>query len=295
MSLIDFIDTSKLTELTKNQYASKAVKLMDIFHKSLSAVIQDADTSISKLKDQYSNKKTLKGYFGFIMTVFKYNPEFRSKHKEAYAKWEEAFKEVSNEVMDKLKDNTPSEKQKEGFIPYDEFKSKRTTLPKGSDDRLIVSLYGLMPPLRADFNAVVVFKTKPKTKTVEDKNYIVLNKNKKNGVLYLNEYKTSKTYGQIERHFGSDLYQEIMDSMELNPRTFLFETRNGDPYDANTFQKYVNRRLKTIYGKPLTISLIRHSFINTMDFNRMSIREKEDLAREMGHSVSTQDTYRLIF
>jgi hypothetical protein len=293
MSLLDFIDTSKLSELTKNQYASKAVKLMDIFKKSLSAVIQDAETSIEKLKELYTNKKTLKGYIAFIQTVFKYNPEFKSKHKDAYQKWDEMFKTTLTEVMDGLKENKPSEKQREGFVEYKDIRARVDTLPKGSEDRLIVALYGMMPPLRADFNDVVVYRTKPKKSSTM--NYIVLNKTKRKGNLYLNEYKTAKTYGQIDREFGADLYQEITDSLAHNPRTYLFESKDGQPYEPNTFTKFINRRLKTIFGKPLTISLIRHSFINSIDMNRLTVKQKEELAHDMGHSVGTQDLYRLVF
>lgn len=293
-ALLDFVDTAKLSELTKTQYASKAVKLMKLFDKGLKTIITDAEASIKKLKETYPNEKTLKSYLSFIQTIFKYNPDFKETHEDDFKIWDTAFKSSADNVMDKIKENKPTDKQRDGFVPYDEFKKKLTSLPKASDDRLIVALYGLTPPLRADFNDVAIYTRKPSGK-VAQKNYIVLSSTKKNGTLYLNEYKTSKTYGQLVRPFGSNLYAEIVDSLKAHPREFLFQNKHGEPYDANTFQKYVNRRLKAIFGKPLTISLIRHAFINTMDFNKMSIKEREDLAHEMGHSMDVQTTYRLIF
>jgi len=53
--------------------------------------------------------------------------------------------------------------------------------------------------------------------------------------------------------------------------------------------------LKKLFNKPLTISLIRHSYINSLDFNKLSVIEKENIAKDMAHTVNTQDRYRLIF
>ena len=55
------------------------------------------------------------------------------------------------------------------------------------------------------------------------------------------------------------------------------------------------RQFKAIFKKPLTVSLIRHSFINTLDFNKLSIKERREIATSMAHSIDVQGFYRLYF
>jgi hypothetical protein len=75
----------------------------------------------------------------------------------------------------------------------------------------------------------------------------------------------------------------------------LFMDREKKPYKENSYNRWVNRTLQKLFNKPLTISLIRHSYINSLDFNKMTIVQKEMIAKDMAHTVNTQDRYRLIF
>ena len=46
----------------------------------------------------------------------------------------------------------------------------------------------------------------------------------------------------------------------------------------NTYTKWCNRVLERLFGRALTVSLIRHAYINTLDFNKLTIKEKEEIA-----------------
>jgi hypothetical protein len=41
--------------------------------------------------------------------------------------------------------------------------------------------------------------------------------------------------------------------------------------------------------------MIRHAYINSLDFNKLTVAEKENIAKDMAHTIGTQDRYRLIF
>ena len=149
-----------------------------------------------------------------------------------------------------------------------------------------------MPPLRSDFNKIYIYTSV--SETYAEENYILLLESD-NSYLVLNEYKTKKNNEKYEKLMPPELVDEIKKSLEKTQRNWLFVDRTGAPYNSGSFTKWANRTLKMLFKKPLTISLIRHSFINNLDFNKLTVQQKEDIAKDMAHHVSTQDRYRLIF
>jgi hypothetical protein len=233
-------------------------------------------------------------YLSVVLTLFKYADGLKTQLKKAFTLWSNAFKDHDQAVEERYKQNAPTEKHKEGFVPYNEIKAMRWTLPKGSMERLLLALYTDIYPLRADFNKVYLYDAPNGLPNTTEANYIHLQK--KGCRLVLREYKTSGTHGVFEKDLPETLCQEIHDSLEKHPRNWLFINANKEPFElSNSFIHYVNHKLKRIFGKPLTISLIRHSFISTLDFNKLTIAEKEQIAKEMTHTTRLQDQYRLIF
>ena len=51
---------------------------------------------------------------------------------------------------------------------------------------------------------------------------------------------------------------------------------------------------KALFGRPPTLTLLRYSYLNSMDWNKLTIAARENLAADMSHSTETQDTYRWI-
>lgn len=286
-----YISKADLSELTKQNYRDRLSHLQKFFDKSLFDIIKQAETSIKKIKDEYKQDTTRKTYISVILSVFRYTPGLKEQLSKAFVLWSSVLKECDDAVEGRYKKNAPTEKQKKGYVPYDEIKKKRFTLPKGSDERLLLAMYTDIHPLRADFNKVRLYKSLPQK---PEPNYVHL---KKTGCkLVLTEYKTSSKHGTFEKTLPDVLCQEIHDSLDKRPRDYLFMSVNKEPFElANSFTHYANRILKKLFDKPLTISLIRHSFISTLDFNKLTIEEKEQIAGEMCHTTKLQDQYRLIF
>ena len=89
------------------------------------------------------------------------------------------------------------------------------------------------------------------------------------------------------RRLGLELSDEIRDSLQQHPRDCLFtEARSIRPYTHGGFQQYASRTLKkTLFGKPCTLTLLRHSYISHMlAYGKLSIKDKEELAQDMCHS-----------
>lgn len=289
--LTDYLANAELSALTKQNYIDRIRALEKLADKSIFDIVKEAAASIELIRKTYPLDTTRKMYSSVVLSLFRHVPGLKIQLSKAYILWTEAFKEHDQAVEDRYKTNAPTDKQKAGYVPYAEIKAKRFDLPAGSMERLLLALYTDIYPLRADFNKVRLYKSLPSSL---EPNYIHL---KKNGCkLYLNEYKTANKHGTYEKELPASLCEEIHDSLEKTPREWLFVNANKEPFElSNSFTHYVNKLLKKIFQRPLTISLIRHSFISTLDFNTLTIAEKEQIAKEMTHTTRLQDQYRLIF
>lgn len=289
MDLHENIKTMKGSAITKQAYLSRMKTLEKICNAPIEEICLNPEKYVDVIIQKYPNHKTLKGYFTVIMSLYKHTPELMVKH-EIYAKWLKHYMEIHKKIEDEVMENKPSDRQVEGFVPFDEFKAKANDKNLGGFDRLLLKMYSSIPPMRADFGAVAVYDKLPAD---HYKNYIVLGK--KGAKLVISEYKTSKSLGTIILDLPMDLVREIRNSLNMFPRKFLFTDTYGKPFTDNGFAKFVATRFKEIFNKPLTINILRHSYISSLDFNNMSIKEKAEIGRVMGHSVLQQDRYRLIF
>lgn len=290
MDYIDAIAGASVSNMSKKVYLTRLKKWVEEAEVELETILANPDKYLKWVYKKSSNPQTQKSYISSILAIFKHTPDLKDKYKSEYETWFEAFKKVNGKIEDKYKTNEPSERQKEGFVEYKEIIEKRDSLEKGSKERLLLAMYTYLPPLRSDFNKVYIYTEKPGRITQD--NYIILYDTPK---IVLKEYKTSKNNKILENPLPKELIQEIKDSLKEEPREWLFMDRTKGPYKSTSFNKWANRVFLKLFERPLTISLIRHSFINQLNFNTLSIQDKEDIAKCMAHTVTTQDRYRLIF
>lgn len=288
---LDCISKANLSPITIKIYKDRLSYITMNTKSSLYDIITNPSKYIKWIKNHSTSLQTQKSYISAILAIFKHTPKLKDTEKVYYHEWYTAFKEIHNQIEDRYKLNIPSDKQKEAYVPYNEIVTKRDSLKKGSKERLVLSMYTYLPPLRSDFNKVFIYSKEQNT--YDHDNYIIL-QGKGASVMVLNEFKTKKkdTYVKV---LPDELVDEITESLKNNPRDWLFTDRSGGPYTSGSFTKWTNRTLKSLFKKALTISLIRHSFINNLDFNTLSVKDKEEIAKDMTHTVDTQDRYRLIF
>ena len=151
------------------------------------------------------------------------------------------------------------------------------------DDLLIYKFYTLMPPLRADFASLRIYKRDIPGRAG---NYILESKNTKKWRLVLQEYKTSKTFGK----------QVVSLPQALVP---YIQSARGDfdvvlDMTANNLSKRVTGLFEKLSGKSMSINLLRHSFIKHFLSVKRSILEKEQMALRMLHSKALQEQYDII-
>jgi hypothetical protein len=84
---------------------------------------------------------------------------------------------------------------------------------------------------------------------------------------------------------SGSLYQAIIQSLQRQPRKYLFEqpSRPGYPFiNANSYNHWANRRFKAVFGKPLTSNSIRRAFANSL--NLSSHAQLEHAAQRLAHT-----------
>jgi integrase len=282
--------TSHLSDVSKRVYMERWKVLMQAHQKDVFTIITHPAVYIAWIRTTYESPSTQKSYLSAVLAMFRHNEGLKEQEKKAYLTWYEAFQEVHNGIDARYKRNEPTAKQTEGYVPFADIVAKRDTLARGSEERLLLSFYTYIPPLRCDLNAVRIYRgTLPEA---PEANYVWLQPD--GATLKLTEFKTSGSM-KYERALPQELITELETSLERSPRDYVFVDRSGNAYRASSFTKWANRTLHRLFSKPLTVSLIRHSYINSLDFNTLTVQEKEQIAKDMAHTLGTQDRYRLLF
>lgn len=294
----DFIASivqAELSPVTKRVYLERMKYMLTQLKVDVLTILRNPRKYIGWIRETFDALATQKSYISAVLAVFRHNEGLKQQEQKHYDAWHAAFKEVDTQIDERYKRNEPSERQANGFVPFEEIVEKRDQLEKGSDERLLLCVYTYIPPLRADWNRVRIYTTSEVPNEIKEENYIVMDEKKRAGKLILREFKTATKHTQYEKELPIELVTEILANLDKNPRDFLFQDRNGAPYRASSYTKWANRILQRLFNRPLTISLIRHAYINTLDFNALTVHEKEVIARDMAHTIGTQDRYRLIF
>ena len=106
----------------------------------------------------------------------------------------------------------------------------------------------------------------------------------------MNEYKTSKKYGEKNIEIDQDLLKPLRKWFRHNSTDFLFiNTATEDALSSNGITKVLNRIGRRFRGKPFGSSILRHSYLSHK-YGKVN-EDKEKDADIMGHSVSTQTDY----
>lgn len=285
------IDAAPLTDASKRNYKERISFLEKTFNVPMLTIMLDPKTYIARIRETYDKETTRKNYMTIVLSLFRHMDKVRHDNYQLYKLWKDAFSDADKKVEERYKQNAPTEKQTAGYVPFKDITAMRDALPNGSMDRLVLAMYTHIPPLRADFGNVRLYRSVPAKPSL---NYIHIHRG--GCKLVLTEYKTSGTHGKFEKVLPPPLCADIHGSLTEKPRDYLFVKRSGDPYEnANAYTRFINKTLQRLFKKPLTISLIRHSFISTLDFNTLTIAEKEAIANDMLHTTRLQDQYRLIF
>ncbi len=225
--------------------------------------------------------------------------------KTSYNLYLAYFDKLDAIIRDRSKTKLPSKRQAAGFITHAELQAVCQKLPVGSKERLLLSFYGgCIPPVRNDLHSAFIHMLR--CKEGEARNAVINSitpncillpyDTKRERVLILREFKTQDRAKLYNRRLGLELSDEIRASLQQHQRDYLFtEARSSKPYTHGGFQQFASRTLRSLFSKPCTLTLLRHSYIaHMLSYGQLSIKDKEKLARDMCHSDETQAQYQFI-
>ena len=290
------IAQSSLSEFTKRNYKTKVQQLERITQHKLCWILQHPDEALSILRETVSSEATThRTFFAIVLGIFKYNPELREKQRKAYEQWLAAFKTVDVKVQDKYDTMTASQKQTEAYVPWTTIVTKREAYPdKRSQDYLVLCCYTMIPPVRADLGDIKICQHE-KEIVSRYPNYLMM-MSPTDMTLVLTAFKTDRAMKIYRQILPPELCKVIDESLQKNPRKFLIVSpRTGSAFEnPGTFSNYVGRVLKRILGTPhASLNMLRHSYVTSLDLNKMTSRDMKNAADSLMHSVETMMRYRL--
>ena len=294
-------ESRKIADTTALQYLQTLYKLNGSEPFKSLAWCKDYET-VQSVIDTYapSTRRTQYQVLASTLTLVKDNKAYKGAYMYWWDKMTNANKEKREEPP-----HEKSEKEKESILGWDDILTIKNSLKEKVDKfankksinhiqfndlfkYMLMSLYTEMPPRRnQDYFYMYVV---PKWNDTMDKsiNYFDMATNK----FIFNKYKTSKAYGVQILDVPESLRNCIKLYIKFHPlkkeKVFpLIVKPDGTLYkNASCITRFLN----TIFdGKKVGSSALRHSFLSSK-YGDIT-KEREEVAKEMGHSVAMADSY----
>ncbi len=307
---LDHLESSNLKASSVKTYREKLMGLQRLFEsKDFDWILSNPVKVERKLFSQYESLPTRKAHISAVLSLFRHSPGLKSRFPGAHKTWMTMFEKLETEITLKYESNEPSEKQLRNFVSWSDVLKKRKAMERTnpeSPEYLLLCLYSMIPPVRADFNNVIIYEEEPNRESVsEAPNYLLVedfdDAELTKMTLFLNDYKTAGSgpgSGGYKKVFPDALVNVVRDSLNKHPRDYLIVSpRTGEPFRIdNSYIKYANQLLaKIFHPKKPTLSLLRHSFISQLDQNNLTVRDRKEIAKDMMHSVDQQSLYAFVF
>ena len=251
---------------------------------------RDIDSPMEKNK-AYS-KTNLHSYISAVLAVFKHSPQYVNSLPDMFIYhrlWLGILADNEKDIITRRCQNKPTllQESKQGHkFSLQDLINKRDEADIDIMSKLLLAFYTMIPPVRADYYATQIIKN---GETPQTDNYIILKDN--NAELVIRKYKTSRKHGEI-RHpkLPNELYRILIESLAKHPRQYLFQNKQK-PYTPNGFCKWSTSMLSHLFNAELTVTLIRHIYISSLDLSKMTVEEKKNIGRLMGHTIGIQSEY----
>ena len=233
-------------------------------------------------------------YIKPIVAVIRENPQIcidvdKNSLNTIDARWKE-LRQITYELAFAYRleqQPSPGQALKSGStLTLDDLIKIRDKLPDGSINKLLIGFYTYLPPVRADYFATQLL---PFGHTPTSPNYIFYDSIHSHSVI--TDFKTSSLYKQIVNDLPAELHRQLILSLQQFPRNYLFVNKNGEPFTRNGFTKWAVERLFQIFNKGLTLTMLRHIYISSLDFNIVAT-ELQAIGLKMGHQLSQQMLYK---
>lgn len=286
-------DMEELSQYTRGQYAVQVRKVQGMAPgRTLEEILANPAIMLKRIEASTSNLQTKKSAISAMKALIKHN-SLQQQYATAAGIWHDAFKLVDDAITARYETAEPTAREVEQWMPWAAVLKKEKELAEreyGSMDHLLLAMYTHVPPQRQDYGNVKLVLEKPQ----KDIDYLLLPKcGDAPGAICLRHRKTVKKLGVYHADIPINLVKIVVASLRSYPREFLFQNSKGAPFvDKEVFTCWSNNTLRRMFGKQMGVSTLRHSFISSLDFNRLSPAALKGIAYAMGHDLRQQQLYR---
>lgn len=294
-------------EITIKQYITHLNKLKKNFDTDNWDFLSNPDDIMDNIKDKHftSKRNSLNAIIVLLMAL---------NNKEQYDELIEKYQKLRDELNDKYDEEQTSgkisEKQKKNFASMEEIQEMLKTMQKQiKDDGLkkkeqlkikdkellmVYTIFSMLVkyPTRNDMAGMrFITKTAYNQLTDEDKknnNFLVNQKGKLTFIL--NQYKTSKKYGEKKIEIDKDIEKILRMYIRLTNKKYgdvLFVSSRDNALTRNQISQLLLKTSKKYMNKAVSTTLMRKIVVSDK-FGDVK-KEQAELADIMGHSVSTQN------
>ena len=300
--LMYLFSRSDIKEITYKQFVSKIVLWVSYLkcEKTLSNLITKPEDSVEILKGVDTIKQTATNYHLYLSSVVCFIKNVLMVNRfilgikteelvsigDTHTSWRELLKENWVPIQEHYDSNEPTEKQKNMVVPFNELIEALGQLRIGSPEHLLLAFYTKVAPIRGEyFEMKLIFED---DKVPDEGNYIVM----KDGKLVVHDFKANRTCPPIETTISEEVMGWVRESLVNNRRKYLFVTpTENKPYGRTQFSQWAGRTLSKIFNKPMNLTVLRHIYITHMIAIKTPVSELKQLAKNMGHSRTTQRMY----
>ena len=300
MISLQALHDAQLSEKSKKQYITYLKQLVQLTGDDLATVIANPTDTVTKINSFDVSLARKKAYINSLCALLKHDTTLGERFKRERELWQKAQKSVNSIHQQRSEHMSMSRREADNWVAWKDVLAAESVLADeayGSESHLLLAMYCLIEPARADYGDVEIFAgaDKPdKEALIEAKqNFMRISKKRNKSYVCLSTYKTSEIYGPHVRMLPDALVHVVNQSLVLHPRSHLFVTRNDEPFpNKDAFQFRVSSTFKKIFGKNVSVSLLRHSYVTSLDFNELTPAQLSSISKNMMHSIAMQQQYR---
>jgi integrase len=260
---------------------------------------------IKKIDELDRSQSTKKGYLSAILYILKHTLKDDLKpDKKVLSSYSDHINKLNEDLQGKKDENTMTKKEKDKSMGWNDIIKLRDTMdiyanPSNRLNHFILSLYTFIPPRRVqDFSLMKIVKNK---KEAKDPKFNYLIHNARGSTFIFNVFKTAK-YEKDEDKIvkAPPQLRKIINSYHdcyLGKKygDFLIKSIRGNELNESNLSKHITDFMERLTGKPIGASQFRHSYISNMEKKTdLTLKERKETAKGMGHSVMTQLEYNKI-
>lgn len=289
-----------ITNSTLNSYMLNLGKFEKILGAPLSPELftKDPEEVKAKFEAEGYTQATLKTKYATIINYLK-------MYDEPYQKYTDFCDIITGKLtkqqqtMDKSDKESENWLSKQELIDYlDKLKSDLPKIPHSYGDlhrwmKYITLLFHINYPLRNELADAVI--TTSQDTSDPEKNYFIVTPKKKTAKAVIQNYKTKKTYNNIELNLIPSVasefikYYKFLDTYkkaeDIN-NDWLLISKDGSKLTRNDFTRFV-QSIFTFTDKSISTTLIRKIIVSDL----YDVKKMKELSHIMGHDVKTAVEY----